>query len=60
VLAVLSLQFLSSGLNLMQVSNFAVEMTWGALLLVVMAINTGGLVHVLGGRLIQRTKRRIS
>jgi simple sugar transport system permease protein len=43
VLAVLSLQFLSSGLNMLQVSNFAVDMTWGALLLVVMVINTGGL-----------------
>ena len=28
VLAVLSLQFLSSGLNMLQVSNFAVDMTW--------------------------------
>jgi simple sugar transport system permease protein len=43
VLAVLSLQFLSSGLNMLQVSNFAVDMTWGALLLLVMVINTGGL-----------------
>ena len=42
VLAVLSLQFLSSGLNLLQVSNFAVDMTWGALLLLVMVVNTGG------------------
>jgi simple sugar transport system permease protein len=60
VLAVLSLQFLSSGLNLLQVSNFAVEMTWGALLLLVMAINTGGLARLLSGRLVRRTKRRIS
>lgn len=43
VLAVLSLQFLSSGLNLLQVSNFAVDMTWGALLLLVMVINMGRL-----------------
>lgn len=42
MLAVLSLQFLSSGLNLLQVSNFAVDMTWGALLLLVMVVNTGG------------------
>jgi simple sugar transport system permease protein len=41
VLAVLSLQFLSSGLNILQVSNFATELIWGALLLVVMA--TSGL-----------------
>jgi simple sugar transport system permease protein len=39
VLAVLSLQFLSSGLNILQVSNFATELIWGALLLVVMATN---------------------
>jgi len=37
LLAVLSLQFLSSGLNMMQVSNFAKELIWGALLLAVMA-----------------------
>jgi simple sugar transport system permease protein len=41
VLAVLSLQFLSSGLNILQVSNFATELIWGALLLIVMA--TSGL-----------------
>ena len=41
LLAVLSLQFLSSGLNMLQVSNFAVSMTWGALLLLVMVINAG-------------------
>jgi len=43
LLAVLSLQFLSSGLNMLQVSNFAVNMTWGALLLLVMVINQGSL-----------------
>ena len=42
VLAVLSLQFLSSGLNMLQVSNFAVDMTWGALLLLVMVDQHGG------------------
>jgi simple sugar transport system permease protein len=51
VLAVLLLQFLSSGLNMLQVSNFAVEITWGALLLLVMVINTGGLRRLLGRRL---------
>lgn len=39
VLAVLSMQFLSSGLNMLQVSNFARELIWGALLLFVMVIN---------------------
>ena len=56
VLAVLSLQFLSSGLNMLQVNNFAVDMTWGALLLLVMVINTGGLRRVFGARL-ERRKR---
>ena len=39
VLAVLSLQFLSSGLNMLQVSNFAKDLIWGGLLLVVMVAN---------------------
>lgn len=39
VLAVLSMQFLSSGLNLLQVTNFAREMIWGILLIGVMLIN---------------------
>jgi simple sugar transport system permease protein len=57
VLAVLSLQFLSSGLNMLQVSNFAVDMTWGALLLIVMVINTGGLGRLIGGgRLVRRSE----
>ena len=38
VLAVLSLQFLSSGLNMMQVSNFAKELVWGLTLLAAMAL----------------------
>ena len=50
VLAVLSLQFLSSGLNLLQVSNFAVDMTWGALLLLVMVVNTGGFRRLFASR----------
>jgi len=50
VLAVLSLQFLSSGLNLLQISNFAVDMTWGALLLLVMVVNTGGLRRLAAAR----------
>lgn len=43
VLAVLSMQFLSSGLNMLQVSNFARELIWGVLLLFVMVINNNGL-----------------
>lgn len=40
VLAVLSMQFLSSGLNMLSVSNFARELIWGVLLIFVMIINT--------------------
>jgi simple sugar transport system permease protein len=40
VFAVLTMQFLSSGLNMLQVSNFARELIWGALLILVMIINT--------------------
>lgn len=40
VLAVLSMQFLSSGLNMLQVSNFARELIWGGLLIFVMIVNT--------------------
>ncbi len=48
VFAVLSLQFLSSGLNMLRfhdlfgefINNFTKEFTWGALLLVVMVVNT--------------------
>lgn len=40
VLAVLCMQFLSSGLNMLQVSNFARELIWGVLLIIVMLINT--------------------
>lgn len=40
VLAVLTMQFLSSGLNMLEVSNFARELIWGALLIFVMIINT--------------------
>lgn len=43
VLAVLSMQFLSSGLNMLQVSNFARELIWGVLLIFVMVINTQAL-----------------
>jgi simple sugar transport system permease protein len=57
VLAVLALQFLSSGLNMLQISNFAVEMTWGALLLIVMVINTGGLNRLFGFWFIRRIER---
>jgi simple sugar transport system permease protein len=40
VLAVLTMQFLSSGLNMLQISNFARELIWGALLILVMILNT--------------------
>lgn len=40
VLAVLSMQFLSSGLNMVGVSTFARELIWGSLLIVVMIVNT--------------------
>ncbi len=39
VIAVLALQFLSSGFNMLRFSNFTTEFTWGMLLLVVMVIN---------------------
>ena len=39
VLAVLSMQFLSSGLNMVGVSNFARELIWGTLLIFVMIVN---------------------
>jgi len=42
VLAVLSMQFLSSGLNMLQVSNFARELIWGVLLIFVMLVNLRG------------------
>ncbi|MEM9223612.1 MAG: ABC transporter permease [Pseudomonadota bacterium] len=38
VLAVLSLQFLSSGFNMLQFSNFAKELVWGLTLLLVMGL----------------------
>jgi simple sugar transport system permease protein len=40
VLAVLTMQFLSSGLNMLGVSNFARELIWGGLLIFVMIVNT--------------------
>jgi simple sugar transport system permease protein len=46
VLAVLSMQFLSSGLNMLQVSNFARELIWGVLLIVVMVLNTHSLTSL--------------
>ena len=46
VLAVLSMQFLSSGLNMLQVSNFARELIWGVLLIVVMVLNTQSLTYL--------------
>lgn len=38
-IAVLSLQFLSSGFNMLRFSNFAKEFTWGLFLLAIMALN---------------------
>jgi simple sugar transport system permease protein len=38
-IAVLSLQFLSSGFNMLRFSNFATEFTWGLFLLLIMGIN---------------------
>jgi simple sugar transport system permease protein len=40
VLAVVSLQFISSGLNMLRFSNFTREFVWGALLLLVMALSS--------------------
>lgn len=40
VLAVLALQFLSSGFNMLRFSNFSRELIWGALLILVMVLNT--------------------
>jgi len=51
VLAVLSMQFLSSGLNMLQVSNFARELIWGALLILVMVINTHAVAALRARRL---------
>ncbi|MFP7674662.1 ABC transporter permease [Marivita sp. S0852] len=48
VLAVLSMQFLSSGLNMLQVSNFARELIWGILLILVMVINTHAVTALRG------------
>lgn len=48
VLAVLSMQFLSSGLNMLQVSNFARELIWGTLLIVVMVVNTHAVTALRG------------
>lgn len=39
IIAVLSLQFLSSGFNMLHLSNFVKEFTWGTFLLVIMVIN---------------------
>ena len=46
VLAVLAMQFLSSGLNMLQVSNFARELIWGTLLIFVMLVNTRPIVRL--------------
>lgn len=43
VLAVLALQFLSSGLNLLGVNNFATELVWGVVLIFTMVVNQSAL-----------------
>lgn len=48
VLAVLALQFLSSGFNMLRFSNFFREFIWGALLLLVMVLGTFSLGRVFG------------
>jgi simple sugar transport system permease protein len=66
ILAVLTLQFVSSGLNLLRFSNFAREVVWGGLLLAVMVVNsqlfdtwTAGLRRRWrGGRAAERTSKR--
>ena len=50
-LAVLSLQFLSSGFNILRFSNFAKEFVWGALLLIVIVMSVVSLGRLRrGGR----------
>ena len=46
VLAVLAMQFLSSGLNMLEVSTFSRELIWGVLLIFVMIVNTRGAARV--------------
>ena len=48
ILAVLTLQFVSSGLNLLRFSNFAKEVVWGGLLLTVMVFNSAVLDSWIG------------
>jgi simple sugar transport system permease protein len=45
ILAVVSLQFISSGLNILRFSNFTREFVWGALLLLVMVISSAPFTH---------------
>jgi simple sugar transport system permease protein len=51
VIAILSLQFLSSGFNMLRFNNFAKEFTWGMFLLLVMVLN-----YLMS---IQRAKRKV-
>lgn len=53
VLAVLSMQFLSSGLNMLGISNFARELIWGSLLILVMVINTSPFWQMLPRRALE-------
>ncbi|PID56422.1 ABC transporter permease [candidate division KSB3 bacterium] len=52
VVAILSLQFLSSGFNMLRFNNFAKEFTWGVFLLFVMVFN-----HVMTVRRAKRAAR---
>lgn len=54
VLAVLSMQFLSSGLNMLGVSNFARELIWGSLLIAVLVINSSPFWQMLPARVRQK------
>jgi simple sugar transport system permease protein len=56
VLAVLSLQFLSSGFNILRISNFAKEFVWGGLLLTVMVL---GIVTVVQKHTPEGSKWRV-
>lgn len=54
VLAVISLQFVSSGLNILRFSNFTREFVWGALLLLVMVLSSAPVSNA-----IHRLRRRV-
>jgi len=59
VLAILSLQFLSSGFNMLRFSNFFKEFTWGFVLILVMVINYLSVTYQ-NRRRLARQKRMIA